>query len=86
MSNTHTKYFEVFFEEKGIHLEDEFYEVEHGGQSHFIEGGFLKELIFGAPVHEQKSIANVLRRIDFANGNVKHFLRHLAEGYVKANY
>ena len=30
-----------------------------------------------------EQIANTLRKIDFANGNVNHFLKFLAEAYVK---
>jgi hypothetical protein len=78
------KYFELFFEEKEIGWES--WEIEHNGETHFIDTDFVIELIKGAPAREQEQIANTLRKIDFANGNVNHFLKFLAEAYIKTNY
>jgi len=84
MTNATQTYLERFFEEKEIMIEN--WEIDHNGQMHFIDTEFVIELIMGAPIHEKKEISNVLRRIDFANGNVNHFLKHLAESYIKMNH
>lgn len=78
------KYFDLFFDEK--QLPYELFEIEHQGQMHFIDTDFVIELIKGAPAAEQKQIRNTLVKIDFANGNVNHFLKFLAEAYVKNQY
>ena len=78
------KYFELFFEEKEINYE--MYEIEHEGEMHLIDTDFVIECIKEAPAREQEQIANTLRKIDFANGNVNHFLKFLAEAFVKTQY
>ena len=80
---TTKKYLETFFDEKEIRFES--WEIEHGGQTHFIDTEYVIEAIKIAPTHEQKQVADTLRKIDFANGNVNHFLKFLAEALVK-NY
>lgn len=76
MSST-AKYIDRFFEEKA--LESRIYEVEASdGMTHCIPTEVVIEAIKGAPRAEQVKIANVLRRIDFANGDVHDFLAHLA--------
>jgi len=37
------------------------------------------DAIIGAPKHEQKGIRNTLVKIDFHNGDVMHFINHLAQ-------
>jgi hypothetical protein len=78
------KYFNNFFEEK--QLPYEMFEIEHQGQAHLIDTDFVIELIKGAPQAEQKQIRNTLVKIDFVNGNVNHFLKFLAESFVKTQY
>ncbi len=41
------------------------------------------EHIFIAPEKEQDEIANICRRIDFANGDINHFLKFLAVAIAK---
>lgn len=87
MAATMTKtaeYFENFFNEKEIRYEE--WTIEHNGQLHFIDTDFVIELIKGTSGNEAKQIRDILIKIDFMNGNVSHFLRHLAEGYIKTNY
>jgi len=78
------KYLELFFEEKEIKFEA--WEIEHNGQTHFIDTDFVIEAIQGAPEREKEQISNTLRKIDFANGNVNHFLKFLAEQLIKTQY
>ena len=77
-------YLDLFFEEKEIH--SKIFEIEAKGTTHFVENDFVIELIKKTPASEKKQIENILRKIDFANGDVNHFLEHLAKGYVMNNY
>jgi hypothetical protein len=78
------EYLARFFDEKG--LESKTYEVEDPtGLAHFIPTEVVVEHIHAAPNVEQRQIADILRRIDFLNGDVHHFLNHLA-GALAANY
>lgn len=36
------------------------------------------EAMFSAPAHEQAAIKTTLVKIDFRNGDILHFFRHLA--------
>ena len=77
-------YLELFFEEKEIRYES--WEIEAKDETHFIDTDYVIESIKAAPAQEQDQIANTLRKIDFANGNVNHFLKFLAEALVKNYY
>jgi hypothetical protein len=79
-----SKFINVFFKEK--QLAEQVYEINHEDTTHFIESGFVIDLIKKSHKDEQKSIEMILRKIDFANGNVHHFLQHLATGYIKTHY
>jgi len=83
---TTKEYLRRFFEEKEI--PEQFFVVkDRHGDVHYIDKDWLVDVIINyTPTHEQKKIADILRRIDFLNGNVSHFLAHLAEAYVKTNY
>lgn len=73
-------YLKKYFEEKD--LKEEQFEIEHEGQTHFISTEVVKEAILNAPLNEQKQIANTIRKIDFKNGDINDFLKHLAKGLV----
>ena len=66
-----TIYLRTFFKEKG--LSDRRYEVEDQNELE------IKLSEYGLEA-EQDQIAGILRRIDFHNGDVHHFLAHLATG------
>lgn len=70
------KYIENFFEEKEI--PEITFEIEGPSGINYIPNAVVIEHIKIAPTHEQEAIANTLRKIDFFNGDVNHFLRHLA--------
>jgi hypothetical protein len=77
--NSFNKWLDTFLSEKGIALE-EVLEVEaHDGNPNFIPVGCLVEAIKQAIPKEQKGIKSMLVKIDFRNGNVRHFLTHLAK-------
>jgi hypothetical protein len=75
----------LFFEEKEI--EHRTFHVSHNEQSHMIESDFLQDVIINhTPKNEQEKIRAVIAQIDFRNGDVNHFLEHLANAYVKTNF
>lgn len=81
---TSTNYLKTFFAEKN--LNDRLYDVEApNGNTHFISTEIVIEHIFAASNTEQTKIADIIRKIDFHNGDVHHFLTHLATA-LAANY
>lgn len=81
---TTATYLRRFFAEKA--LDERTYVVNApDGTAHFIPTGCVIESIQAAPAHEQEQIAGILRQIDFRNGDVHHFLNHLA-GALAARY
>jgi len=84
MYMTSTSYLKTFFTEKD--LNDRLYEVEApNGNVHFIPTEIVIEHIFVASSTEQTKIADIIRKIDFHNGDIHHFLTHLATA-LAANY
>ena len=75
------QYLKTFFEEKK--LPDVTWElVDNQGMTHIISNEVVIEAIDNAPKHEQEGIANMIRRIDFANGDVNDYLKHLAGALI----
>jgi preprotein translocase subunit YajC len=75
------EYLKTFFEEKG--LTPQSWEIDDAsGMTHYIDSDVVIEAIMGAPPNEQEGIANMIRKIDFANGDVNKYLEHLAKGLV----
>ena len=79
-----TKYIRQFFAEKEIPFKQWELTDKQGG-NHIISNEVVIENIKNAPKHEQDAIANILRKIDFKNGDVNHFLKHLAQALVEQN-
>ncbi len=82
MTTTTASFFNTFFAEKD--LEELTYEVESKndsifGTTHLIPSTAVIEKIKTTRGEEAKQIENILRQIDFRNGDVHHFLRHLAQ-------
>lgn len=73
---------ETFIEEKNIDLEQTF-EVEGPSGTNTMSYGVIKEHMEIAPAHEQEQIKNVLVKIDFQNGDVCHFFRHLGKAIAR---
>lgn len=86
IENTETKksFFYTMLDEKG--LLDEVLTVKHDGLLHNIEMAILIEVMEKATSKEQKDIEMIMRKIDFLNGDMMHFMNHLAEAYVSQNY
>lgn len=75
------RYLETFFDEKDLRTE-QWELTDEQGVTHFINSDVVLEQLELAPIEEQEAIANVLRRIDFANGDVNDFLKHLAGALI----
>jgi nicotinic acid phosphoribosyltransferase len=76
-----TDYLNNFFDEKQITYEM-FEIVDKSGILHIIDTDYVIETIKVCRQSEQNKIALVLRKIDFKNGSVNHFLKYLAIGIV----
>ena len=71
-------FFETFFSEKD--LTDEVYTVtSENGTPNIIPSSVVIEAVKRTRGEEAKKIETILRKIDFLNGDVHHFLRHLAQ-------
>jgi hypothetical protein len=69
----------TFCEEKEIDLS----EPMEAGDGTMLATGDVLSAIISAPENEQKEIQKMLVMIDFKNGDVMHFLRHLAKALSK---
>jgi len=76
------KYLKTFFEEKNVPFQI-FTVTDKNNNVHFIDTNVIIENILLTSPAEQAQIAMILRKIDFKNGDVKHFLKYLAHGMVK---
>jgi hypothetical protein len=75
-----TKYLKAFFQEKDIPFAE--FKIEEDGTVHYLNTDVVIEAVFSAPKNEQQAIAEQLRKIDYTNGDVLPFLRHLAHCLV----
>lgn len=82
MTNTQTsRYLQTFFAEKN--LSERTYEITVDGTWNMISSDMVIDLLLNqASATEQAQAAAIIRKIDFANGDVHHFLKHLATGFV----
>ena len=72
-------FFETFFSEKD--LIDEVYTVTSAnGTPNIIPSSVVIEAVKRTKGEEAQKIEAILREIDFLNGNIHHFLQHLAQG------
>jgi len=58
-------------------------EVEGASGTNFMNVGVIVEHILIAPKTEQEAIKNVLVKIDFNNGDILDFFKHLAKAIAK---
>ncbi len=76
-----TPYLTTFFAEKKLpYVSWEL--VDNAGVPHLIDSDVVLEAMEQAPQSEQKAIGNMIRRIDFANGDVNDYLKHLAGALI----
>lgn len=79
LTSTFASWLDTLISEKGIDLEDTF-EFDLNGEFHVMPYGVVIEAMKAAPKHEQAGIKNMIVKIDFANGDVSDYLRHLGKG------
>lgn len=84
MSTSYNNWLDTFVSEKGLDVEHVF-EVEGPtwGANSIPLGVVLEHIKFVAPKHEQEAIKDVIVKIDFQNGDVMHFFKHLAKALAK---
>lgn len=75
---TFNKWLETFVTEKGLDREERF-EVTGASGVNSIPLGCIVDAMKSAPAHEQAAIKSMVVRIDFRNGDVRHYFRHLAQ-------
>lgn len=73
-----TTWLKTLIEEKGIDTETILNVKSPNGTPNAIPVGCVMEAMNAAPRHEQAAIKTTLVKIDFANGDILHFFRHLA--------
>lgn len=70
---------EKMLEEKGIDLEQD---LNIEGQINLTVATVL-EFIYNCPAEIQKKIVRTFVQIDFANGDVMHYIKYIANGMAK---
>ena len=75
---TFNNWLETFITEKGIDLEQGFEVAGPSGANH-MKYAHVVDAIKQAPAHEQRGIKDMLVKIDFRNGDVRHYFCHLAQ-------
>ena len=76
-----TRYLKTFFEEK--QLPEVTWSLEVDGFIHIMSNETVIAQILVAPPEEQRGIANMIRKIDFVNGDVNDYLKHLGTALAK---
>lgn len=75
------RYLETFFKEKQLpYVAWEL--VANDGVTHHIDNEVVIEHLKVAPVAEQEAVADTIRKIDFRNGDVNDYLKHLAGALI----
>lgn len=69
---------DTFIEEKGIDVEQGFTVEGPSGENHMTYENVI-DAIKQAPKQEQAAIKTMIVKIDFVNGDVKDYFRHLAQ-------
>ena len=77
-----TTWLNTFISEKNIDIE-QVLEVEGESGTNWIPVECVLEAIKSASKAEQQGIKNTLVAIDFKNGNVLHFIKHLAQAIAQ---
>lgn len=82
--NKHQWFIRQFFSEKEINR-DHAFEIETPSNTHMVEAGVVIDtMIDQSCMEHQAMIEKILRQIDQKNGDVYHFLEHMAKGIVEA--
>ena len=82
--NIFNNWLDTFIEEKGIDLK-QILEVKTEGNTHYFEVGNIIENIKATAPEEQEEIKKTIIKIDFYNGDVVDYFKHLAQA-IAQNY
>lgn len=77
-------FFRIMLEEK--ELDEVVMEIEHNEFVHMVEMDVLIQFIESINELDQKQIEVTMRHIDFKNGDMMHYMKHLATGYVAIHF
>jgi hypothetical protein len=77
--NVFDTWLDTLIEEKGIDTESIEFEIEGESGLNIIPLGVVIEHIKITTKEEQKKIKDILVMIDFKNGDICHFFKHLAQ-------
>ena len=80
--NSFNKWLDTFVEEKGIDLE-QILEIKTENNTHYFEVGNVIENIKATTPEEQEEIKNMIVKIDFYNGDVVDYFKHLAQALAQ---
>jgi len=69
----------TFAEEKQLDMSEPVEGKRVSGKITQLQVGDVLSAMMSAPASEQAQIKNILVQIDFANGDVMHFIRHAAK-------
>lgn len=72
------QWLDTLIEEKGINLDEQF-QVEGPSGTNYMQYYNVVEAIKSTSANEKKGIKDMIVRIDFANGDIRHYFRHLAQ-------
>ena len=78
---TFTKWFNTFLEEKDL-TPQSWELVDREGVTHWIGSDVVIEAIHNCSAQEQAGIKNMLVKIDFMNGDVMDYFKHLAGALI----
>lgn len=84
IESTFNKWLDTFIEEKGIDLE-QVIEIKTETNTHYFEVGNIIDNIKATTPEEQSRIKDMIVKIDFHNGDVVDYFRHLAQALAE-NY
>ena len=74
-----SKYLETFFEEKDLPLE--IFTYERGLNIIQLSNYDIIETLISSPDKEMlKQVETIIRKLDFANGDINHFIQHIGNG------
>jgi len=83
-SNKFNEWFDILIKEKEIDTTQNF-EITVNDQFNIMPLSMIVDLVKNASSQEQNSIKDMLVKIDFLNGNIVDYLKHLAKCYLLTN-
>ncbi|RTL26950.1 MAG: hypothetical protein EKK55_07015 [Rhodocyclaceae bacterium] len=80
--NAFAKWLDTFLSEKGIDLDDTF-TIETDANTHIFDYAAVAGAMKTTGAREQAAIKTMIVKIDFRNGDVRHYMRHLARALAE---